>query len=99
MQTRPFSREDWFGFAGCVQWPNGDDPLIGDGTLEDGKEFVVVFDPTGCCLVVEEHPVSLAGGWILELPFPTRDAARAFGTGMGTPTCIDDFLRLGFREA
>ena len=99
MQIREFAREDWHGFAGCCQWPNGDDPLVSDGTLEDGKEFVVVFDPTGCCLVVEDHPVSLTGGWILDLPFPTRDAARAFGTGMGTPTRIDDFLRLGFKEA
>jgi len=99
MQTRDFSREDWFSFAGCIQWPNGDQPIIAVGTLENGKEYVVVFDPTGCCLVVEDHSVSLAGGWILALPFPTQDTARAFGNGIPDPRGIDDFLRLGFEEA
>ena len=99
MEMKEFNRETWFGFAGCSRWPDGKEPLIGSGIFEDGKEYVVVFDPTGCCLVVEDHPVSEAGGWIISLPFPTQDAARAFGTGIPEARGIDDFLRLGFVEA
>jgi len=99
MKLHKFDQSAWSSFAGCIRWPDGREPLIGVGVLDSGKEVVMVLDPTGACIVVEDHPVSLYGGWVLDLPFPTQDAAHAFGTGMETPTRIDDFLRLGFREA
>lgn len=99
MEMKKFDREAWFGFAGCCNWPDGREPLIGIGVLESRKEVVLVLDPTGGCVVVEDHPASDSGGWVLALPFPTQDAARAFGTGIPEPRGIDDFVRLGFVEA
>ena len=99
MEIREFSKSDWLGFAGCSHWSDGREPLIGIGVLDSGKEYALVLDPTGCCVVVEDHPASISGGWTLPLPFPTQDAARAFGAGIPAPHGIDDFLRLGFVEA
>ena len=99
MEIREFLESDWWGFSGCIHWSGGKEPLISVGIFENGKEYALVLDPTGCCLVVEDHSVSLSGGWILALPFPTQDTARAFCNGIPEPRGIDDFLRLGFEEA
>ncbi len=98
MKVREFQKQDWDAFAGCVDWSDGMVPLISIGEFEDGKEFVVVFDPTGTCLVIEDHPQSFGGGWIIEMAFPTQEAARAFAEGIQPPKCLADFLMLGFKE-
>jgi len=98
MKVREFDRSAWMSFAGCVRWRDGKVPLISIGEFEDGKEFVVVFDPTGSCLVVEDLPQSLCGGWIIEMKIPTQEAARAFAEGIQHPKCLADFLLLGFTE-
>ena len=99
MQTREFTESDWWGFQGCSKWQGGDEPLISVGTLDNGKEYVLVFDPTGACLVVDDHPASESGGWVLPMTFPTQAAARAFATGIPEPHHYLDLLLLGFEEA
>ena len=99
METRIFSRSEWDAFAGSTCWADQSEPLFGKGLLGNGKEFVLVIDPTSCCLLIEDDPVNDFGGYILEVSFPTQAAAQAFARGIGEPKTLTDFLALGFREA
>jgi hypothetical protein len=58
----------------------------------------MVLNPIGACLVLDEHPQGLHGGWILNMKFPTQAAAFAFVNGISEPKSLDDFLKLGFIE-
>ena len=101
METREFREHDWHGFEGAEAWhatsAEGALPLIATGTLENGKEYVVVFDRTGGCLLIEDEEQS-DGGWQLILPFPTQQAARAFAAGLGEPKRKSDFFQVGFQS-
>jgi len=100
MEMREFTRHDWDAFCGAEAWrtPAGEGslPLITSGTLEDGKEYVLVLDRTGGCLMIEDEEQSDYGGWQLLMPFPTQRAAIAFGKGLGEPKHKLDFFCAGF---
>lgn len=108
MEPREFLRHDWDCFAGATGWDDGKAPLLAKGNLADGREYVVVLDSTGGCLLVEGDEVNAEGGRVLDCAFPTQAAAWAFLRGIGKPydghgPCdgsgpheLDEFLALGF---
>jgi hypothetical protein len=100
METREFREHDWHGFQGAEAWhatsAEGALPLIATGTLENGKEYVVVLDRNGAALLIEDEEQTDFGGWQICLPFPTQHAARAFATGLGEPKRKSDFFQVGF---
>lgn len=99
MEVREFAESDWHNFNGCSNWPDGKPPLIGKGILENGKEYMIVFDPTGACLLIEDDDeINIAGGRILSLPLPSQRLARSLARGMGFPATIHQFHMFGFRE-
>jgi len=98
MKMDEFTRSAWDAYAGAEAWPNRDLPLIGRGAFEDGEEYELVLDCTGGCLVLDDEWAE-AGGYVLELPFPTQAAALAFAEGMGEPDHKLDLFMLGFKPA
>lgn len=96
MQFRPFDKHDDMGFEGAEDWDACTPPLIGEGKLATGQDVVVVLDRTGAGLMVDGEEQTICGGWKLHLPFPTQQAALAFGTGLGEPDSLEAFLALGF---
>jgi len=100
MDIREFAESDWHGFNGCCNWPDGKPPLIGKGKLDTGKGYVIVFDPTGACLLIEDDDeVNQCGGRILSLNIPSQQLAYALAQGMGEPATIHQLHTFGFREA
>lgn len=97
MHAQPFNSAMWNAFAGSTGWNNGDAPLYVKDKLADGREFVLVLDATGCCLLVEDDEANNHGGRVLSLPFPTQSAAMTFARGIVAST-VDDFTTLGFLE-
>ncbi len=97
MHTREFTKHDWMGFAGAESWTGGE-PLIACGRLANGREYEVVFDATGANLYAGDEYDEF-GGWILRLPFPSQEAARAFARGIGCPRNTGEFEELGFCPA
>ena len=95
MEMKPFEKTDWYGYAGAESWPNGDLPLIGQGKLTTGEEFELIIDATGGCLMLDDEQAE-AGGYTLELSFPTQGAAKALAAGIETPARKLDILTLGF---
>jgi hypothetical protein len=98
MDTQEFTRNEWLSYAGAESWSTQKLPLIGRGKFESGKEFEIVFDHTGACLIIEDHPCNVYGGHVLDLAFPTQAAAEVFAKGIIAPKSLLDFLALGFRE-
>ncbi len=98
METKEFDQSAWWAYAGAESWPTGEPPLIGTGTFPNGEEFELVLDCTGGCLVLDDEQAE-AGGYVLELPFPTQAAARAFAEGIGEPGHKLDLFLLGFKPA
>lgn len=109
MKIHEFLREDWLSFSGATEWDDKKAPLFAKGNLADGREYVMVLDATGGCLLIEhEDDVNDAGGRVLECAFPTQAAAWAFARGIAEPCdgpgpCdgrgpreVADFLALGF---
>ena len=100
MDVNEFRERDWYGFQGADAWhatsAEGALPIIAKGTLENGKEYVVVFDRNGAALMIEDEEQTTYGGWQICLPFPTQRAARAFASGLGAPKCKSDFFLVGF---
>ena len=109
MESRQFEKEDWYAFAGATGWDDGRLPLLAKGNLADGREYVVVLDATGGCLMVQDdEETNNEGGRAFECPFPTQAAALAVARGIGEPCDglgprngsgpheLADFLALGF---
>ena len=109
METREFQEQDWNGFCGATEWDDGNAPLFAKGNFADGREYVMILDATGGCLLVEgDDDANDEGGRVLECAFPTQAAAWAFARGIGEPCngpgpCdapgpleVADFLALGF---
>ncbi len=99
MEVREFAECDWHSFNGCSYWPDGKLPLIGNCRLENGKEYVIVFDPTGACLLIEDDEINDYGGRYLSVDIPTQQLAYAIAQGMGEPATIHQFHTFGFRES
>ena len=97
MHAQPFDWEMWRTFSGSEEWNHGHAPLYVKDKLSDGREFVLVLDSTGCCLMVEDDEVNHHGGRVLPLPFPTQSAAMTFARGIIAST-VGDFTTLGFLE-
>ncbi len=51
MQLTPFTKTDWYGYAGCESFPFGNPPLIGHITV-DGADTDIIVDANGVALVV-----------------------------------------------
>ena len=99
MQMHEFTTVQWSAFAGASGWNNGALPLYCEERLDDGRNFILVLDATGGCLMVQgEDVVNNAGGRCLDCPFPTQEAARAFARGIQPPYTVVGFLALGFAE-
>jgi len=97
MQTHGFQQHDRYAFGGGIGWKRDEEPLIGKGKFADGREYVVVLNSTGGCLMVQDDEVTNnEGGRDFKCPFPTQAAAMAFARGIGEPRELADFLVLGF---
>jgi len=96
MHMRAFTQHDWHAFAGAQPWPDHP-PLFGQGRLADGREYVLVLDPTGACLVIDDEQAAY-GGYALERAFPAPAEARAFAEALGEPRTRGEFLVEGFHE-
>lgn len=97
MHAQPFNNEMWMAFAGSSEWDRDHQPLYVKDKLADGREFVLVLDASGCCLLIEGDEVNHHGGRVLPLPFPTQSAAMTFARGI-TATSVDEFTSIGFQE-
>ena len=96
---RPFTREDWMGFAGAEHFADGAEPLAAEGrfTLAAKREWLVILDATGGCLMVEDDPQNDYGGYCLHHPFATPAEAEAwFRTAIADLAHLLDFLLAGF---
>ena len=96
---RPFTREDWHGFAGAERFADGAEPLAAEGrfTLAAKREWLLILDATGGCLVVEDDPQNDYGGYCLHRPFATPAEAEAwFRKAIADPAHLLDFLLAGF---
>ena len=99
MQMHEFTPVQWSAFAGASDWNDGALPLYCEERLDDGRNFILVLDATGGCLMVQgEDVVNNAGGRCLDCPFPTQEAALAFARGIQPPYTVARFLALGFAE-
>ena len=96
MKMRPFERTDWDAFAGAEAWPCGGQPLIGEGELEDGTSYVLVLDPNGACLVVDDEQ-AINGGYAIVREFLSPEAALTFAESLGQPKLGGEFFMAGFR--
>lgn len=100
MELSEFTSTQWNAFAEASGWDDGALPLYCEDRLDDGRNFILVLDTTGGCLLIEsDDEVNDAGGRVLACPFPTQQAAHAFARGIQPPYTLDDFLALGFAEA
>lgn len=96
---RPFTRTDWDAFAGAEVFAGDVEPIAAEGTftLGAGRNWFVVLDATGGCLVVEGDPQTEHGGYCLDRAFTTPAEAEAwFRTEVGAPAHLLDFLTAGF---
>jgi hypothetical protein len=95
---RPFTQEDWFGFAGAERFTNGDEPLIAEGFFAaDQREWFLVLDGSGGTLLVQDNPHNEHGGYRLDCPFESADVARAWATDeFSGPSTLAHFLNAGF---
>ena len=99
MQMHEFTPVQWSAFAGASDWNDGALPIYCEERLDDGRNFILVLDATGGCIVVEgDNETNNAGGRSLACPFPTQEAARAFARGIQPPYTVEGFLALGFAE-
>ena len=99
MEMQEFTTVQWNAFAGASGWNNGALPLYCEERLDDGRNFILVLDATGGCLMVQgDDAVNNAGGRCLNCPFPTQEAALAFARGIQPPYTVEGFLAFGFAE-
>ncbi len=94
MELREFTRHDFDGFGGAERWPDSE-PLLAEGTFEDGMRWVLVLDRQGACLVCDDAQ-SAFGGYGLARPFRSAAEARAFAASLGDPKTRGYFFIAGF---
>lgn len=78
MDLRPFTKSDWYGFAGAEPFADDSDPLMGEVEVEvDGTPWtaIVVLDAVGLTFMVSNDE----GGEVLAVNFEGAYAARALG--------------------
>jgi len=81
MESRPFSKGDWYAYCGCKRWEDGNpDPLVADGSFDDGDGFCIIIDAMGGDLMLEEEDYE--DTHILDIKFPTQIAAKVFLGGL-----------------
>jgi len=64
----------WDAYAGAERWPNGDEPLIGHGTLGSGEEVTVIADVNGISVFFDKGSKCLA----MHATFKTQSKAWAY---------------------
>lgn len=97
LPLRPFTKEDWYGFAGASDFIHGGgEPLIGEGRFADGMTFVLVLDGTGGCLVADDAEADF-GGYQLLREFGTAAEAHAWAQlRLAGLSRLDQFIAAGF---
>jgi hypothetical protein len=96
---RPFTREDWYGFAGAERFADGAEPIIAEGkaTMGDQRGWLLILDATGGCIMVDDDAQNDFGGRCLQHPFASPAEAEAwFRQEIGSPAHLLDFLLAGF---
>jgi hypothetical protein len=53
MKVKPFTKNDWYGFAGAEPFADGSEPMIG---YDNEQNIMVIADGTGISLVVYSGP-------------------------------------------
>jgi len=92
---KPFTRQDFFGYAGATDLPCGSPPLIGYGKTGDGCEYTVVIGGD----MAEIYYGGEAGDGFTDSLQATLPAAawRTLFDGFSAYSC-DDWRALGFAE-
>ena len=81
IELRPFTKNDWYGFAGAEPFPDDSEPLIGEmGGIDydlDGTpvtvDAIVILDARGLCIIFSEEEI----GEVASIHFGAPWAARA----------------------
>jgi hypothetical protein len=97
MQMREFTKSDWHGFTGAEPWENAQ-PLIAEGRLEDGMDWVLVLDRNGGCLICDDDQAQNGGYALSARSFHSVEAARLFAAFLGEPKTKYEFFLAGFRK-
>ncbi len=88
IELKPFTQHDWYGWAGCVSFPNGDGPLIATSDLG-----ILVVDAQGVGLYVGDGDRETdCYFWVYK--FASAAQARIWVSGLlvvfaGANTCED----------
>ncbi len=98
---RPFSKNDWHGFAGAEDFPNGDTPLIGEWHMPDGwvALLVVSLDVTSVMFATDAGDEDEnEQGYMLDNKFKSAAEAQAW-LALVAPCCTSraGVLALGFQ--
>lgn len=98
---RPFSANDWLGFAGAERFADGSEPIIAEGrfTLAAQRDWLLVLDANGGCLMVADDPQTNFGGYALQHAFVSPAEAQAwFAEAIANPAHLLDFILAGFEK-
>lgn len=89
---RPFSKEDWYGFAGATSFPDGSPPLFAELTV-DGQEGLAVLDAVG----IEVYVYVDTSNWhVDETTWAAHGPATArIAALLSRSTSTDELLALG----
>ena len=98
INLQPITDLDWEGLAGAESWPDGSRPLIGNGTFDDGNEWMLVFDPNGANFITIDIGTNEMEAFRFERPFQNHDDARRWVVEtMAIPSCPNDIVKAGFQ--
>jgi len=53
MKMREFRENDWDGLAGAEKFPDGSNPLLGEGEFTNGEKYLLVVDANGVTFFME----------------------------------------------
>lgn len=76
LNLRPFTKSDWYGFAGACRFADGSEPLIADSLLIDGRDATAILDAEGLSFTITDAD---GNDW-LTVFFGNDYAARALVT-------------------
>jgi hypothetical protein len=95
--VREFTKEDWYGLAGCVCFKDNKQPLIRD--LADGTSLVASEGLIGLLIYVEDD--NLMGEMqeaMLEIPNLTQELAYIIMAGLPEDLTFESAEKFGFRR-
>ena len=100
MELKPMDESTRHAFCGAEDWNVlgvESPPMIGEGTLADGREYLVVFAPNGSDVLID--PGEEFGDELilaLNTPIWTPIVAQAMAKALGEPKTVERFEIFGY---